>query len=282
MRACSYTGWAYMAWWGKVVGGAFGFMLGGPLGAAFGAAIGHSFDKGLAQDHFATGSGASGQERIQAAFFTATFSVMGHIAKADGRVTADEIALARAVMRDMALNTAQTRVARDLFNQGKQSDFDLDGVIDQFRRECHRRQTLMQMFIEIQLHAAYADNTLHPHEAVVLKHIAARLGFSEYHFAQLEALVRAQRYGEGGRERRGQAGQASLMPDEAYAILGVAPDTEDAEVKKAYRRLMSQHHPDKLVAKGLPEEMMKVATAKTQEIKAAYDAVKAARGGSLR
>ena len=268
-----------MAWWGKVAGGAFGFMLGGPLGAAFGAAIGHSFDKGLAQDHFATGSGASGQERIQAAFFTATFSVMGHIAKADGRVTEDEIALARAVMRDMALNTAQTRVARDLFNQGKQSDFDLDGVVDQFRRECHRRQTLMQMFIEIQLHAAYADNTLHPHEAIVLKHITARLGFSERYFVQLEALVRAQRYGEGG---RGPRGQASLMPDEAYAILGVAPDAKDAEVKKAYRRLMSQHHPDKLVAKGLPEEMMKVATAKTQEIKAAYDAVKAARGGSLR
>ena len=111
-----------MAWWGKVVGGAFGFMLGGPLGAAFGAAIGHNFDKGVAREHSATGSGASGQERIQAAFFTATFSVMGHIAKADGRVTEDEIALARAVMRDMALNTAQTRVAGELFNQGKKAE----------------------------------------------------------------------------------------------------------------------------------------------------------------
>jgi DnaJ like chaperone protein len=268
-----------MAWWGKVVGGAFGFMLGGPLGAAFGAAIGHSFDKGLAQDRFATGSRASSRERIQAAFFTATFSVMGHIVKADGRVTEDEIALASAVMRDMALNKAQTRVARKLFNQGKQADFDLDGVVEQFRRECHRRQTLMQMFIEIQLHAAYADGSLHPHEAAVLEHLASRLGFSERHFEQLEALVRAQRHRDGGRSR---PRQAALTAVEAYAILGVAPSANDGEIKKAYRRLMSQHHPDKLVAKGLPEEMMKVATAKTQEIKAAYDAVKAARGGTLK
>ena len=267
-----------MAWWGKVVGGAFGFMLGGPLGAAFGAAFGHNFDKGVERDHFATGSRASSQERVQAAFFTATFSVMGHIAKADGQVTHEEIALARAVMRDMALNTAQTRVATDLFNQGKQPDFDIDAVIDQFRRECHRRLTLMQMFVEIQLHAAYADGALHPREEAVLKHLASRLGFSEQHFAHLKALVRAQRHGDGGPGRRGQAAQASLTPDEAYAILGVAPDTNDADVKKAYRRLMSQHHPDKLVAKGLPEEMMKAATAKTQEIKAAYDVIKPARG----
>ena len=265
-----------MAWWGKVVGGTFGFMFGGPLGAAFGAAVGHSFDKGVRQDNFASGSSAPNQERIQAAFFTATFSVMGHIAKADGQVTEDEIALARAVMRDMAFNTAQTRVARDLFNQGKQPGFDLDGVIGQFRRECHRRQTLLQMFIEIQLHAAYADGTLHPGEAAVLKQIASRLGFSEQHLAQLESLVAAQRRGQDGNA------PASLTPDEAYAILGVASTTNDADVKKAYRRLMSQHHPDKLIAKGLPDEMMKVATAKTQEIKAAHDAIKAARGGTLR
>ncbi|MGE4617890.1 MAG: co-chaperone DjlA [Gammaproteobacteria bacterium] len=198
-----------MAWWGKVVGGAFGFMLGGPLGAAFGAAIGHNFDKGVERDHFATGSGASSQERVQAAFFTATFSVMGHIAKADGQVTQEEIALARAVMRDMALNTAQTRVATDLFNQGKQPDFDIDAVIDQFRRECHRRLTLMQMFVEIQLHAAYADGALHPREEAVLKRLASRLGFSEQHFAHLGTSSRAASWGRWpGSARSSRSGLA--------------------------------------------------------------------------
>lgn len=262
-----------MAWWGKLVGGAFGFMLGGPLGAAFGAAVGHSFDKGVNQDHGPMGAGGARQERIQAAFFTATFSVMGYIAKADGHVSDDEIALANAVMQQMALNPEQRRVARELFNQGKQDGFDLEGVLDQFRRECHRRQTLIQMFIEIQFHAAYADGTLHSEEGAALHHIAAQLGFPEHVFAQIEALVRAQRLGQGP-----QTGSDTLSPTAAYAILGVAENASDADIKTAYRRLMNQHHPDKLVAKGLPEEMMKIATAKAQEIKAAYDVVKPARG----
>jgi DnaJ like chaperone protein len=266
-----------MAWWGKVVGGTFGFMFGGPLGAAFGAAIGHSFDKGLGEEHVAIGGTGPNQERIQAAFFTATFSVMGHVAKADGHVSPDEIALANAIMRDMALSPAQTTAARDLFAQGKQTGFDLDGMVKQFRSECHRRQTLLQMFLEIQLHAAYADGQLHANEAHMLQHMATLLGFSRQHFAQLEALVKAQRDGASGHD--GARGNTSLSLESAYAILGVTANASDTEIKKAYRRLMSQHHPDKLVAKGLPEEMMKVATAKAQEIRSAYDVIKSARAG---
>ena len=263
-----------MAWWGKVVGGTFGFMLGGPLGAVFGAALGHNFDKGVAQNYSAMAGGSSSQERIQATFFTATFSVMGHIAKADGRVSKDEIALAGRIMQQMALNPEQTCVARELFNQGTQAAFDLDGVITQFRQACHRRQTLMRVFIEIQLQAAYADGSVHPGEASILHDIARQLGFSRRQLDQLETLIRAQREDVG----YGQRDSAALNSGEAHAILGVSENATDAEVKKAYRRLMSQHHPDKLVAKGLPEEMMQVATAKTQEIRAAYDAVKAAPG----
>lgn len=265
-----------MAWWGKVVGGAFGFMFGGPLGAALGAAVGHSFDKGVSVDHQGQLGGA-GQERIQAAFFTATFSVMGHIAKVDGHVSDDEIALANAVMEQMALSPDQRQVARELFNQGKAAEFDLDGMLVQFRRECRRRQTLMQMFVEIQLHAAYADGTLHPEEAATLQHIAEQLGFSAQLFAQLEALVRAQR----NNQRPGSSSNGTSVAA-AYDILGVPKDASDSDVKTAYRRLMNQHHPDKLVAKGLPEEMMKVATAKAQEITGAYDIVKSARGGRLK
>lgn len=262
-----------MSWWGKIVGGAFGFMLGGPLGAMLGAAVGHNFDKGLKTQAAAQpfGDGAD-RERIQSAFFTATFSVMGHVAKADGRVSEDEIAMARSVMAEMSLDSTQTRVAMDLFNQGKRADFDLDAVVAQFKTECHRRSTLLQMFIEILLHAAYADGVLHRNESALLRRIASELGFSAARFEQLDAMVRAQRFFTGDGQPAGKP-PADLLAD-AYALLGVSREVSDAELKKAYRRLMSQHHPDKLISKGLPEEMVRLATEKTQEIKAAYELVK--------
>lgn len=273
-----------MSWWGKVVGGAFGFMLGGPLGALFGAAVGHHFDRGLNRlddVELPFGNGPE-QERIQMAFFTATFAVMGHVAKADGRISADEIAHARAVMREMNLNPEQTRVAQSLFREGKASGFDLEGVLRQFLRECRRRQTLLQMFLEIQLQAAYADGTLHTAEAALLRRIAGRLGFTGAQFDQLDALIRAAREhgtrGPGGAAggRRAAAGPAAMSADEARAILGVKPGASEADVKKAYRRLMNQHHPDKLIARGMPEEMVKVATTRTQEIRTAYETLRRA------
>ena len=143
-----------MSWWGKIIGGTFGFMAGGPLGALLGAALGHQFDSGLKQfDALPPGE----TERTQTAFFAASFSVMGHVAKADGHVSRDEIELARQVMSQMQLNEQQRRLAINLFNEGKAADFPLDAVLAQLRQECHRRATLLQMFLEIQLHAAYAD-----------------------------------------------------------------------------------------------------------------------------
>ncbi len=264
-----------MSWWGKLAGGAFGFMLGGPLGALLGAALGHNLDRGLKNLELEQGTGsAAEQERIQTAFFTATFSVMGHLAKADGRVSEDEIALAKAVMAQMDLDTSLRRTAIDLFNQGKRKDFPLDEVLAQFRRECRRRTTLIQMFLEILIQAAYADGRMDPAEDQLLLHICARLGIPVSLYRQLEGMIRA------GQEQAG--GPAGRHTQEtglawAYAVLNITAAATDAEVKRAYRRLMSQHHPDKLVSKGLPEEMMKIATQKTKDIRKAYEIVKKAR-----
>ncbi|NOZ36483.1 MAG: co-chaperone DjlA [Gammaproteobacteria bacterium] len=268
-----------MSWWGKLIGGAFGFMLGGPLGAVLGTALGHQFDKGLNLAKMNGGiggdifAGVGDRERVQTAFFTALFSVMGHVAKADGRVSEDEIAMARHLMQQMALGEAQRKLAIELFNKGKQADFDLDGVILQFRQECHRRRTLMQMFMETLLHAAYADDVLDPAEQRLLEHISEMLGFSRMFYQQMHARVQAQRHFHMGGET--QSPEKQLQ--EAYEMLGVSESASDAEIKKAYRRLMNQHHPDKLVSKGLPEEMIKLATEKTQKIKAAYETIKKAR-----
>lgn len=263
-----------MAWWGKVIGGALGFMLGGPLGAVLGAALGHNFDRGLGMVLRDQQYAAGDTERVQAAFFTATFSVMGHLAKADGRVSETEIALARQVMSQMRLSEEQKQAAIRLFNEGKQPDFPLEGVLDQFRRETHRRRHLIQMFLEIQIYTALADGELHEVERGVLLQICRHLGFSSVQFEQLVAMVQAQQQFAGG----AGPGRKPASLDDAYAVLGVDKSASDAEVKRAYRRLTSQHHPDKLVAKGLPEEMMEVAKRKTQEIRAAYDRIREARG----
>lgn len=250
-----------MSWWGKVVGGAFGFMMGGPLGALMGAALGNYFDGGL---NNTLGVGAT--ERVQSVFFTTTFAVMGYIAKIDGKVTKDEIQMAEQVMRQMQLTPQQRRVAVNLFNEGKKEGFPVHAVLEQFRKEVSRRRNLVQMFLEIVIATALADGALHTAEQRVLQDIANDLGYSKSDFDDLLGRIN---------------GQAHFVSQEsikdrlkaAYELLGVTPDASEREVKKAYRRQMSQHHPDKLVAKGLPEEMMDIATAKTQEIKAAYELI---------
>lgn len=261
-----------MSWWGKILGGTFGFMLGGPLGALLGAALGNKFDQGFKGVMLDEALGGGDTERVQAVFFTATFSIMGHLAKADGRVSEDEIALARQVMAQMNLGEAQRKAAIKLFGEGKQDGFPLDEVLEQFRRECHRRRNLIQMFIEILIATAMADGRLDGAERKLLLYIGEQLGFSRTQFERLISMVQAQQHYAGAE----MAKRGPSLKD-AYAVLGIDKDATDAEVKKAYRRLMNQHHPDKLVAKGLPEEMMALAKEKTQEIRAAYDQIKEQR-----
>lgn len=263
-----------MGWWGKLLGGAFGFMLGGPLGALIGASFGHNFDRGMGR--MASDFSPGAQERVQTVFFTTVFSVMGHLAKADGKVSQSEIDLARQIMQQFNLDDDRRKVAINLFNQGKQADFPLDDVLHQFRQECQRRRNLMQMFVEILMHAAYADGEIHPGERQMLEQVRTALGFSVQAFQHIEAMVRnAQHFAGGG--RAGGTTPHNVLRG-AYEILGVDESATDAEVKKAYRRLMSQHHPDKLVSKGLPEEMIRLATEKSQEIRSAYDTIRKARG----
>lgn len=266
-----------MSWWGKALGGAFGFLLGGPLGALLGAALGHHLDQKAATGLLGgEGMDIGSQQRLQAVFFMATFSVMGHVAKADGRVSEDEIEIARAVMGRLGLKPELRQAAMRLFNQGKQADFPLDDVLLQFKRECQRRRTLLRLFMEFLLMAAYADGVMHAAERRLLLHVSQQLGFSAAEFERLEAMVRAGRHFEQGQRPRAQAARVSLA--DAYAVLNVSPQADDDQVKKAYRRLLSQHHPDKLVAKGLPEEMMKLAAERTHQIRSAYETIRGKRG----
>lgn len=261
-----------MSWWGKLAGGAFGFLLGGPLGAMLGAALGHQFDKGMRGIRQIEGD-ADLTERTQAAFFAASFAVMGYVAKADGRVSESEIARARQVMGQMQLDEAQRDAAIKLFNAGKAPDFDLAGTIAQFRTECHRRVNLVRFFLEIQIMTALADGELHAGERAALLDIADRLGISRRYFEQLLNVAAGFDPGAGGSAKT----PSRRTLDEAYTLLGVERGDDDAAIKRAYRRLMNQHHPDKLVSRGMPEEMVELANRKSQEIRQAYDLVRESR-----
>ena len=250
-----------MAWWGTFIGGTLGFVFGGPIGAIIGAAVGGNFDRGIKMGgQFDMGD----QERVQAAFFTTAFSVMGHVAKADGHVSAQEIAAAKSIMAQMQLSAEQRKAAIQFFDQGKAADFPLEDILHQFKKECHGRRNLIQMFVEIQIATALADGKVDDNEKHVLYTIGKILGFSRSQIDHLFNMANAQQASDSN----------SLTLGQAYKILGIDKSSSQAEVKKAYRRLMSQHHPDKLVAKGLPDEMIQLATEKTQEIRKAYDLIK--------
>lgn len=269
-----------MSWWGKLIGGTFGFMLGGPLGAALGAALGHNFDKGMQRiDLDGVASGAD-VEKIQSAFFTASFYMMGHLAKADGRVSQDEIQLAQRVMQQMNLSAQQKKVAIRLFDQGKNQEIPANEILEQFRKECHRRRNLIQMFLEILIMTAYADGKLHHAEEKILWDCAKQLGFNQFLFRQILNSINAQQhFHQQGGQSSGRAAVDSrgMSLDDAYKLLGISASASEQELKKAYRRQMNQHHPDKLVSKGLPQEMMEIANQKAQDIKTAYDLIRQKR-----
>lgn len=263
-----------MAWWGLLLGGVLGYFIRGPVGALVGVVLGYNLEKGImvVRRHIAPGFDESDNSKIQALFFTTTFSVMGHIARSDGSVNKPEIALAKEVMIRMKLGQEQKKAAGRLFNEGKRPDFPFETVLTQLKKECEKRRDLLRMFIEIQLQSACADGEINVQERKLLVQMAKCLGFSRQEFDQLTAMV----HGQLDNRVSPESMQVKPIPDDkdAYDILGVSRISNDKEIKSAYRRLISQHHPDKLVAKGLPEEMMKLASDNMQKIKQAYETIK--------
>ena len=166
--------------WGKLIVGACGYLLGGvPWGVLIGVIIGHQIDRSMIRAGiYPGGAGSVSHTEAQQAFFEATFSVMGCMAKADGRVSEEEISLARLIMMRMGLPEESRQEAIKLFTLGKQPDFPLEETLSRFRAASHHAHNLRQIFIEIQLQAAFADGELNPAEHELLMHTCAVLGFS--------------------------------------------------------------------------------------------------------
>lgn len=255
-----------MGWIGKVVGGFVGFFA-GPVGAAVGLLLGHAYDVS------ATRRPAVGVATdAQSFFFDAAFAVMGFVAKSDGRVSESEISAARSIMAALRLDAAHVRRAMAAFTRGKSVDYPVDAELLRLIRVCATRQDLLALFLEIQMRAVLDGDGLEGQRRLLVFEIGRRLGFADGQIQGLEQHLRQ----SSGAGRSPGTDVASLA--QAYDVLGVASTETDAEVKKAYRRLMSENHPDKLVARGLPESMQELAKVKTQRIREAYELIAETRG----
>ncbi|KAB8306163.1 co-chaperone DjlA [Erwinia endophytica] len=273
-----------MRYWGKVIGLVLGLLSGtGFWGLAFGLLIGHLIDKARAvqgQGYF------TNQQTRQALFFRTTFQVMGHLTKSKGRVTDADIQMASLLMDRMQLHGEARLSAQRAFREGKEGDYPLRTKLRELRSACFGRFDLIRMFLEIQIQAAFADGSLHPNERQVLYVIAEELGISRLQFDQfLRMMEGGQQFGGGSQSWGGSGSQGGFNArqrgptlEDACSVLGVKSSDDAATIKRAYRKLMSEHHPDKLVAKGLPPQMMEMAKQKAQEIQAAYDLIKREKG----
>lgn len=256
---------------GKFLGAFFGYLLFGPLGIFFGFMLGHAFDKGLALN-------IQKPEKVenvstQAAFFQATFSIMGYLAKIDGRINEQEIAVARTIMAQMQLSDLQKKDAIEWFHLGKSEEFQLQSVLMHLIQECGHHFQLKQLFLEIQIQAVLIDGEMHQNEYDVLQILAKALRVPKFMLDQMIVRTEAMDRAHYTHSHTRSNATASTTLQEAYHVLGVQASASSIEIKKAYRRLMNKYHPDKLVAKGLPAGMMKLATEKAQKIQAAYDLI---------
>lgn len=269
-------------WWGKLIGGMLGFLAFGPTGAFFGVLAGNLFDRGLAENLARPYSSFHAETRksVQKAFFETTFLVMGHISKADGYITKKQISMASELMKDLRLNKQQLQLAQHYFSEGKKQHFDLWKSLSSLREATKDNPALLKLFIDLQYQAALVDG-LSIKKQQLLNNILSYMGYAplqqQYRFYEdfgTQSRYQQQNYSSSNTQYQKPQSQTA----NPYTLLGIPTTATKQEVKRAYQRLISRNHPDKLIAKGLPEAMIKIANEKTQQIRKAYEQICAEKG----
>jgi len=254
----------------KIIGIFLGYYFLGIFGAILGYIVGSFIDRYRAYGAGAINPLTSAQR--QTVFIETVFILMGKLAKADGRISQDEVSHVENFMAKMGMSSEHRRLAIALFKQGAEPGFDVEPKLNEFMAVCGHTNSLKQMLLVYLIVMALSDGVLNAAEEGMLKSFASHLGYDQLAFRQLLDMVLSQSHFAGG-----QATSADAL-DEAYKALGVTKESSDQEVKRAYRKLMSQYHPDKLMGQGVPQDMINMATAQTQEIQTAYELIRKSRG----
>lgn len=243
-----------------------GFYFLGIFGAFIGYLIGSSIDR--AKEYGLGGINPLGNEHRKVVFLESAFVLMGKLAKADGHISKDEIAHVEQFIQKMGMSSEHRQQAITQFKRGSSVNFDITETLDQFMAVCGNTSNLKQMLVMYLTVMALADGQIDPAEQTLLEKIALRLGYSTTEFKHmLDMLLNQSHFSQN------RANSPSAL-EEAYKALGVTKNNSDQEIKRAYRKLMSQYHPDKLIGQGLPEDMIAVATEQAKDIQVAYDLIK--------
>ena len=236
-----------MSWLGKILGGGLGFVIGGPLGAILGAVVGH---------HAVDKNSFSQDEERQSLFFLATFSMLGKLSKADGRVTSEEIEVVEQVMRDnLRLSPEARQFAIDIFSAAKDSDDRFEDYANQFYSEFRDYPEVLSSLVDLLLRLAHADGVMHPAENQLIEE-AVRIFRIPSEYAQLKA-----RY-SGGNDLQ-----------KCYETLGAEEGETLAEIKKKYRKLAMDYHPDRVQSRGVSPELAAASEERFKEIQQAFDVI---------
>ncbi len=258
-----------MSWLGKMIGGTIGFALGGPLGAVAGAAFGHAFvDK--KEDLYLRSipggqqlggqGGLSPNEQAQLIFFTAAFSMLAKLCKVDGQVSQKEVqAIETFMRRDLQLDGNSQETAKNIFRQALHSPEPFEAFARQFSLVFRSQPNIMELMVDVLLRVSNADGAMSQNEEAIILSAARIFNYSDTDYARLKSKY-------------------VKTPNKYYAILKCDETASNEEIKKKYRTLVTEYHPDKIEAKGLPEEFIKFANDKFKEIQEAYDQIKRERG----
>ncbi len=255
----------------------FGLLIGHLPGAVTGAVIGFVFDNlRYSQRKHATPEAGG--------FIGPLFTLLGAVAKSDGRVSEQEIAIAERLMTRMGLDAEQRRQAVASFNVGKQPEFDVTPTIAALRNWVGLRRDHAFPVLDVVIETVLAEGNPPPEKMAILHQLAFALRISDMELMALMAM-KGYAWNAGGSRSHGRAygtGGGYVPPQRApqgpdpYAVLGIDRNADDRAIKRAYRKLISEHHPDRLG--DLPEDMRKRAEARASEINAAYDRIKEQRG----
>lgn len=249
-------------------------LLFSPIGCIIGLAIGFAIDRGRPM---------AGGPKANQAFLEATFLLMGYVAKADGQISQKEIDFASQIMKRWHLSPKKAEEAKKLFYRGKNHDFDRLQVLKRLRHFYGQRKRMLAQYINVLVRLAYINGQIEPSLKPLLQDISITIGLGQLNFSYYDLMFGWQTHFDNARRgyyQQGPGGGAHQFQQrytaplsEAYTTLGVTKDADKAEVKKAYRKMMSQYHPDKLMSKGLSDAEMQKATEKAQKIKAAYEQI---------